>query len=173
MGGSFQAGDTLVQIDSNVFEDISNHLRFLENVWEDFLFGVESQEVSNSSGSRDRKRSFLADFDPGFYATLEAKLFLDSMNSANKKVEKLMSLFPKTIGNQQFFSVFRFGSGLQWLLLTIGSPTFQAPPPAAASASGRACGGPWPSAVHDFKVPKARIGPDRVERVERGGLGVS
>lgn len=29
---SFQAGDTLVQMDSNVFEDISNHLRFLENV---------------------------------------------------------------------------------------------------------------------------------------------
>lgn len=28
------------------------------------------------------------------------------MNSANKKVEKLMSLFPKTIGNQRFFLCF-------------------------------------------------------------------
>ena len=66
----------------------------------------------------------------------EAKLFLDSMNSANKKVEKLMSLFPKTIGNQRFFSVFRFGSGLQWLLLTMD------PPPSR----------------HNLRPPRARAG---------------
>lgn len=97
------------------------------------------------------KRSFPMNLILDCMQLFEAKCFWTQWT---QQIEKLMSLFQRLLGINVFFSC--FVSDLQWLLFTGGSPTFQAQPPAAASESGPASGGRWPSAVHDFKVPKVR-----------------
>ena len=120
---SFQAGDTLVQMDSNVFEDISNHLRFLENVWEDFFLALKVQRFQTLLGQETENDLFSPILIPDFMQLFEATCFWTQWTQQIKswKVDEFIS---KNYWESTFFSVFRFGSGLQWLLLTVGSPTF-------------------------------------------------